>query len=115
MDMSDRENMEFAAKAAGHSLIWAEDGSMCWLTEVWECQHNTDDPWNPKENYRDAFLLAVKLQLTMSFERFDDSDYATAEPQNTRYLRDCMVCDDPYSSTCMAIFLTAVDIGKRMA
>ncbi|MBK5061769.1 hypothetical protein IQ290_16245 [Burkholderia sp. R-70199] len=58
-----RELIKGAALAAGFSLVWADDGSMCWLAECYDGRQNTDDPWNPLVSDVDAFRLGIRLGM----------------------------------------------------
>lgn len=101
---TDRELLELAAKASGE------------LTASWYGNDAYFDGvlsrWNPLESDGDALRLAVKLRLTVSWDRFDDEDYATATPPHTHQGYDCMVSQDPYAATRRAITRAAAAIGE---
>ena len=103
---NDRELLELAAKASGE------------LTASWYGNDAYFDGvlsrWNPLESDGDALRLAVKLRLTVSWDRFDDEDYATATPPRTHQGYDCMVSQDPYAATRRAITRAAAAIGEAM-
>ena len=103
---TDRELLELAAKASGE------------LTASWYGNDAYFDGvlsrWNPLNDDGDALRLAVKLRLTVSWDRFDDEDYATATPPHTHQGYDCMVSQDPYAATRRAITRTAAAIGEGM-
>ena len=103
---TDRELLELAAKASGE------------LTASWYGNDAYFDGvlsrWNPLNDDGDALRLAVKLRLTVSWDRFDDEDYATATPPHTHQGYDCMVSQDPYAATRRAITRAAAAIGESM-
>lgn len=95
MQLSDRELLELAAKAAGISH-WKDD-------ELW-------DNWNPLDDSCDAFYLMVKLNMDVGLNHPEacikaavDEDWIT-EPWG----------DDPYAATRRAITRAAAEIGKGM-
>jgi hypothetical protein len=89
--MTDRELLEFAAKAAGIEINWFK----------WERLTNQ---WNPLTDDGDALRLAVKLRLTPHIDG------------NLTDCEDCTVAhlDDPYAATRRAITRAAAEIGKAM-
>lgn len=112
----DRELLEMAAKAAGLTIHAArqaerdEEGganSGLWIVNGSTC-------WNPLTDDGDALRLAVKLRLTVSWDRYDYDDYATATPPHTHQGYDCMVDQDPYAAARRAIVRAAAEIGKAM-
>ena len=117
---TDREFLELAAKAAGYAVDWRE-----WVrshvAEFATVKHVKcagfwldGEEWNPLTDDGDALRLAVKLRLTVSWDRFDDEDYATATPPHTHQGYDCMVSQDPYAATRRAITRAAAAIGESM-
>lgn len=113
---SDRELLEFAAKAAGletEKFFGAfHDGSGRWWLQIkkgheWHL-------WNPLFEERDALRLAVKLQLrVIPPETEFGMDRASVRIPNARYLVDAFD-PDPVVATCRAIVLAAAEIGKQM-
>ena len=81
--MTDKELLEFAAKADGRSVI-------------------RPDVWNPLTNNSDAFQLAVKLTISIEFD-----DYEYVRIGGVHY------ADTSISSVCRAIVLAAAEIGKE--
>ena len=68
--MTDREMLEFAAKAAGIDRIWYEwDMSGEWGLR--ERDGTEGGLWNPLTNDGDALRLAVKLNLDIRYESYD--------------------------------------------
>jgi len=102
---TDRELLELAAKAAGYE--YAKHGGYIVVDGI-------PGNWNPLTDDGDALRLAVKLRLTVSWDRFDDDDYATATPPHTNQGYDCMVDQDPHAATRRAIVRAAAEIGKAM-
>jgi len=109
--MTDRELLEFAAKAAGIDGIFRETPSKA------ECgigTHYAYKWWNPLNNDGDALRLAVLLEITPS--KHND----TIVPSRSAAWRNgnayCSlwepVLDDPYQSTRRAIVRAAAEIGK---
>ena len=98
--MSDRELLEFAAKAAGYVLQETEDG--------YECNFDDSRIWNPRTDDGDALRLAVRCAQLFGFYRF---------------LREWLVAmtteqgspSDPSSATRRAIVKAAAEIGRNMA
>ncbi|MBP8150235.1 MAG: hypothetical protein KAY21_11000 [Limnohabitans sp.] len=93
--------MELAAKAAGIEINWFK----------WERLTNQ---WNPLVDDGDALRLAASLRLTISWDLFDDCEYATATPPHTHQGYDCVMDQDPAAATRRAIVRAAAEIGKAM-
>ena len=123
--MSDRELLELAAKAIGGTLSEGHTKIRTGETwDEWEWQGalgiQTGADWLPHPGTTihpliddgDALRLVVKLRLTVSWDRFDDTDYATATPPHTHQGYDCIVDQDPYAATRRAITRAAAEIGK---
>jgi len=105
---TDRELLELAAKASGIEWIdYSEEHGLLLDPFVFT-------PWNPLDDSGDALRLAVNLRLTVSWDRFDDDDYATATPPHTNRGYDCMVDQNPYAATRRAIVRAAAAIGEAM-
>jgi len=105
--MTDKELLELAAKAAGIYIEFDSDGKSY-------IGNDYVKEWNPLTDDGDALRLAVKLRLTISWDRFDDSDYATATPPQTHQGYDCIVDQDPYAATRRAIVRAAAEIGRTL-
>ncbi len=111
--MTDRELLENAATAVGYEFnrifYDAQSGLLVW----WEPPTNYESrDWNPLTNSGDAFELAVKLRLDLTF-------YATAL-LNTEYVyvgdsdtRTELHLDD-LAAARRAIVRAAASIGKEM-
>lgn len=102
--MTDRELLELAAKAAGYeyectSHTGHADNDQHQIRGYFG---NLED-WNPLDDDGDALRLAVKFRLTISWDRFDGDEYATATPPYTHQGYDCIVDKDPQAATRRAI------------
>ena len=113
--MTDRELLEFAAKAAGIELRWHDD--WCYIPRN-KPPHNRrlndegqGEIWNPLTDDGDALRLAVKLGLhTM---------HSKHKVKVGRKLVQDGPCEedkrpDPYAATRRAIVRAAAEIGKAM-
>jgi len=100
--VTDREMLEFAAKAAGIEYGWQHiyndyEGS---TSEEWD--------WNPRDDDGDAFRLACSLGLVVDFSRpsaafpFSRHSYALSEGGNNT------------SATRLAILRAAAEVGRAM-
>ena len=106
--MTDRELLEFAAKAAEIDL-WHEDVFTRGLTQ--KVSPSGVRSFNPLESDGDALRLAVKLELGLSVEgRVTLVHYHTGvmEEQSQDFK------GDPYAATRRAIVRAAAEIGKDM-
>ena len=111
--MNDKELLEFAAKAAGY--VSHGYGELCGGSPSLYLQEaDFTGIWSPLTDDGDALRLAVKLRLTVSWDRFDDTDYATATRPHTHQGYDCIVDQDPYAATRRAITRAAAEIGRAM-
>ena len=110
--MTDREMLEFAAKAAGKKVHTRNQAGRdacgagdvgLWISEGQTC-------WNPLTDDGDALRLAVKLKLTPMMRSLgvDVVSLETVEAAYERYR------DDPYAATRRAITRAAAEIGKAM-
>lgn len=110
--MSDRELLEFAAKAAGIDAHWG-DG---WQSHMmFRALPRPNSPlvanveWTPLTDDGDALRLAVKLQMSLD----------TALGQSLAIPlggKDCVEqhADDPLAATRRAIVRAAAKIGRQM-
>lgn len=103
--MTDREMLEFAAKAAG---IEVDPANMD--TPIVSIITTDGDWWNPLEDGGDALRLAVKLRMSVTV--FDNAvgvgikgDFGYREYDTT---------PDPHAAACRAITIAAAEIGKAM-
>lgn len=115
---TDRELLEFAAKAAGYAIEWRE-----WITSRVEAfgaiKHTKhkgfwldDKQWNPLTDDGDALRLAVRLQIVAG--KYDN--YASAGVIGSCV--EFVVWDheeaNPYAATRRAITRAAAAIGEGM-
>lgn len=110
MSISDRELLEFAARAAGFYLEW--DGH----PDQWQPIHyegKTYHSWNPLTDDGDALRLAVTLKLEIYFfdgfgEVVAEHNTSSFEPGREQY------ADDMNAATRRAIVRAAAEIGRTM-
>ena len=113
--MTDRELLELAAKAAGHSeLIYCE----FWKCMARELSDNygryfdSNGCWNPLTSDRDALRLAVSLGMKILLDPYGDTGVTVEVGE----LREFSVYEpsssDPYATTRRAIVRAAAEIGK---
>ncbi len=103
--MTDRELLEYAAKAEG-TVQWVEDaGGWCTMEPdmIWACA-----PWEPLDDDGDALRLAVKLKFVVACYE----DTCEVEDLNGNML--AFEVGDPYAATRRAIVRAAAEIGKEM-
>lgn len=113
--MTDRELLEFAAKAAGIILEWdgPQDG---WQAMYYEGK--TYHGWDPLGDDGDALRLAVKLQLNVFNEHVNAGcAYCTGQdddvfPDASSGNNEGEVIDEDYAATRIAIVLAAAEIGR---
>jgi hypothetical protein len=101
--MTDREMLEFAAKAAEVDFISERStDQMLWIVG--------GGVWSPKHDDGDALRLAVKLQMELKV--YEVSAHAASA------IGGCSVCTsekgDPYAATRRAIVRAAAEIGRNM-
>ena len=121
--MTDKEMLEYAAKAAGIEL-WHEDVFTNGLTQ--KVSENGILQWNPLTDDGDALRLAVKLRLTVSREDqgavkagwvADQRVPFTSDGCGPWYWKEWLKDHnwDPYAATRLAIVRAASEIGKGIA
>lgn len=116
--MSDRELLEWAAKAAGLQIDkspyngggFGNDGFDFLGNAVLDWHNGTK--WNPLTDDGDALRLAVKLRLNLHFEGFDGVEYACAVPHKSHQGQDEPIGDDEAEATRRAIVRAAAEIGR---
>lgn len=115
--ITNREQHELAAKAAGLAITW-KTGS-CKGGEV-EAAFVGDQPWRPRDDDGDALRLAVKLGMDVCVDTRHEpgpsthvvcfsNDYDSAIVDEMESHNDC-----PLAATRLAIFRAAVEIGRGM-
>jgi hypothetical protein len=114
LEMSDRELLELAAKAAGIKLGGETDSGFSIEIE--------SEPyvatWNPLTDDGDALRLAVKLRLRLNREiNFGDDIVEVFGPEDDSMSCHCSTEStngDPYAATRRAIVRAAAEIGRQM-
>jgi len=103
--MTDRELLEFAAKAAGIEWfgIFGDSECECRFLDIGE---DTVVEWKPLTDDGDALRLAVKLGLIV------EAGQCWISKHGPMYGEDVLPC--PYAATRRAIVLAAAAIGKEM-
>lgn len=75
--MTEREQLEYAAKAAGIEIQgWYYEGESPICADI-GCEWWGIHEWNPRKNKADAFDLMVKLKIHLSYEDFSAWTMAT--------------------------------------
>lgn len=103
--MTDREELEFAAKAAGIEIDYDPYASRDGESDAWV----TSDGfvWNPLTDDGDALRLAVKVlnwpHGGRAFDNAVSAMYAVGQ-----------LPKDPYAATRRAIVMAAAEIGRNM-
>jgi len=119
---TDRELLEYAAKAAGMVLLQVPNRNQTdadWWAYSMDALPNTAKPWNPRTDDGDALRLAVNLKLAIRpLEKcvFVESDPETLLSQSAvSELEMYGKVQDPYAATRRAIVRVAAEIGKAMS
>ncbi len=104
--MTDREYLEFAAKAAGIEVFFDSEGD-CYRVK----ESGNRCYWNPLSFDGDALRLAVKCGIDL---RFPGPIVQAASDSMPRAVTEDAK-DDPYAATRRAIVRAAAEIGRSMA
>lgn len=110
---SDRELLEWAAKAAGLTIARWVDG----VPQLASDTHQLGKVWNPLLSALDAMELACSLYMTV---KIDDGMFTLvdAEMWQRGIFIDAVVelhkDTTPFRATCRAIVRAAAEIGKAM-
>lgn len=112
---SDRELLEFAAKAAGYQIhIWGTPGE----ENCARMDTTVGDRWNPLTDDGDALRLAVKLGLDVCIDTPQEKDAHTHvvgfSGENSDLVDAIEYHGDPYAATRRAIVRAAAEIGKTL-
>ena len=116
--MTDRELLEYSAKAAGINIKWTLtrlwDGSVDEVPDIIPRLTTFEQPvWNPLTDDGDALRLAVKLKMPIEYT--SDKPFG---PDRTAIKNGYGVVEDhisdPYAATRRAIVRAAAEIGKTM-
>jgi hypothetical protein len=113
-DMTDRELLEFAAKAAGIHALRSPDGVLRNCTGLHPAMNMlAAPPWNPLTDDGDALRLAVKLGLLVDVWLQQKVCIASTQGEELVDARE-QFGDDPYAATRRAIVRAAAEIGRNM-
>ena len=127
-DMTDREELEFAAKAAGlrvgfepnrvergrYDLYWSHvHHRLCWHGKTAGSEYPVPVFWNPRDDDGDALRLAVKLRIGV-LHRSSGIEAHTFRSCLIICNEECAEGFDYYAATRRAIFRVAVEIGRSM-
>jgi hypothetical protein len=107
--MTDGEELELAAKAAG--IAWSQE-YQCYLGEP--DVNGVRVKWLPRDDDGDALRLAVKLNLQVEPDSFNGDTIVVGNLAPGRPL-ECATephKDDPYAATRRAIVRAAAEIGR---
>lgn len=105
---TDRELLELAAKASGMRISnRLSDNGLMVRTDT----RNSPHKWNPLTDDGDAFRLAVKLKMDVTFHAID----VFAFPQDgSAGCSELINVDDPLAATRRAIVRAAAQIGEML-
>lgn len=108
--MDDRELLELAANAAGINIHCMLGNTIMRYT----CMGNMIAPWNPITNDGDAFRLAVKLNLDITFSSEPDGPEVIVDADwlEGPILWQQPLSKDPYAATRRAIVRAAAELGE---
>ena len=111
--MTDREMLEFAAKAGGINLdlTLRPDGKPLGCSERGLAIDEAPGWWNPLTDDGDALRLAVKLNIGVQ-SHAGRGDYSLANEGNTSVAE--LHNGDPLAATRLAITRCAAEIGRNM-
>src|SRR4051812_41319391 len=106
--MSDRELLEFAAKAGGYSVKWHPGlNAMAYLVGyTQDAKH-----WAPMTNAGDALRLAVECELDVSIEQ-GNTQVAWQNKKHVQWIDEPHNTSTPLLATCRAIVRAAAEVGK---
>jgi hypothetical protein len=110
MNETDRELLQFAAKAAGLRVVWPNEAVL---------PDGSSIRWNPLINDGDALRLAVKLGILICQSAYKPGENAWGFVSIAWYgqkveLESEKFTDDPYAATRRAIVRAAAEIGRTM-
>lgn len=108
---TDRELLEFAAKAYGVRVKWEEVHGCYWVELGQGLPH---EPWAPHEDDGQALRLAVKLRMSIYPPEGEGDGVAISTPDvdGEWIIEECT--NDVYAAIRRAIFRTAAEIGRAM-
>ena len=108
--MTDRELMEFVAKAVGEELVWYID----WNDTLYCCRKNNvcNGTWEPLLSNDHAFELAVQLRLNIELTNRAALVYQDGTNPNEGVI--VLLEPDPCEAVRNAIVIAAAEIGRTM-
>jgi hypothetical protein len=113
-EMTNREMLEYAAKAAGYEVESDHQG-VFYIREGTGLQSWT--PWNPLTDDGDALRLAVRLNVwpvrVFSPKNHPDTIRVQAGSEYWTEITEEEIFDDPFAATRRAIVRAAAEIGKE--
>lgn len=114
--MTEREEYELVAKAAGYEYKWIDDafwgvGHHIYIEDCWF-------NWNPKTDSGDSRRLAVDLGISIeinknfveAWNRFESENMQDVIIENVKYFADYT---DKYAAVRAAVWEVAVEVAKR--
>lgn len=111
LEMTDKELIELAAKAAGVKLQWHHSGAMAF--SGWQ-----RGKFDPLTDDGDALRLAVKLGMGISFGQYAPLDvysvYISKVEHGDELAVGCITDGDEFGVVRRAITRAAAQIGKEM-
>jgi|SRR5690625_2555191 len=113
-EITDRELLEMAAKAAGLIIVSEDDDLNIRVMGPYDVKEidSTGEDWNPLFDDGDALRLAVKLDMIIDI---DTGECATSVDYTT-LLGDFVLREghrfDPYAATRRAIVRAAAEMGR---
>ena len=116
--MTDRELLEFAAKAIDCSIVQDDGESSVWIVPI-KKDAGYGFWWSPLTDDGDALRLAVKCSLLVHVVAYIPKENAWGHVScawhghRLRFEPERFT-DDPYSATRRAIVRAAAEIGKAM-
>jgi len=110
-DMTDKQLLRDAAKAAGIKLVFDSYGLPRDCTGIKPAMDILSAKvWNPLIDDGDAQRLLVALKIDILFD--EESDNSVVVAQTFRVFESETINDDPYAATRRAIVRAAAEIGR---
>ena len=111
--MTDKEMLEYAAKAAG-----IDSDRLKNRYDHWDKDHApvlVGRAWNPLTDDGDALRLAVRLGISVSFDRLDQGiDERRVFAVYNRGVEFEHLGNDPLAATRRAIVRAAAEVGRKL-
>lgn len=113
--MTEREEFELVAKAAGYDYEWLEDYSLAVGPHLHGEYEHVWMPWNPKTDDGDSRRLQIDLGIETWWDRsgttyafWGDGAWST-----TKVVDDVDSCPDKYAAVRAAVWDVALEVAKR--